>query len=210
MPNLLYNSTYALNNSYSKFFHINLYYAVGYFRSVIRFGGHTGPDKSITIDIESWEQLKTHFNTFEEYLCGKSEFAKHGKYAKIYFPHHHAELINAYGSRTVANIERPQVIPPPFSLRDEHEAQQFEFENDNANQEVASSISSEEPPKKRMKTLKPASKIMMQHTTFTGLQEFRDCIDYKLKKLEEMSGFVNRVFGIMIDIMKTEVMRKKL
>ena len=49
---------------------------------------------------------------------------------------------------------------------------------------------------KEMKTEKPASKIMMQHPTFAGLQELRICIDYKLKKLEEMSGFMNRVFGI--------------
>ena len=59
-----------------------------------------------------------------------------------------------------------------------------------------------------MKSEKPASKIMMQHPTFVGLQELRMCIDYKLKKLEEMSGFVNRVFGIMIDVIKTQEIRK--
>ena len=37
---------------------------------------------------------------------------------------------------------------------------------------------------------------------------YRLCIDYKLKKFEEMSGFVNRVFGIMIDVIKTKAIRK--
>ena len=152
MPNLLYNSTYALNGSYSKFVHIGLDYAVGYFRPVIRFGGHTGPDKYITMDIESWDQLKTHFNTFEAYLGGRSEFPKHGKYAKIYLPHHDAELTNSYGARTVAIIERPQVTPPPF----EHEGQQLEYEDVNANQEGPSSLSSEEPltKKRRLRGLR--------------------------------------------------------
>ena len=99
VPNLLYNSNYALNGSYSKFVHIGLDYAVGYFRPVIRFGGHTGPDKYITMDIESWDQFKTHFNTFEAYLGGRSEFSKHSKYAKIYLPHHDAELTHSYGAR---------------------------------------------------------------------------------------------------------------
>ena len=179
MPNLLYNSTYALNGSYSKFVHIGLDYAVGYFRPVIRFGGHTGPDKYITMNIESWDQLKTHFNTFEAYLGGRSEFPKHGKYIKIYLPHHDAELTNSYGSRTVAITERPQVTPPPF----EHEDQQFNFEDDNANQEAPSSLNSYEPLTIKMKTEKPASKIMIQHPIFAGLQELRMCIDYKLKKL---------------------------
>ena len=49
---------------------------------------------------------------------------------------------------------------------------------------------------------------MMQHPTFAGLQELRMCIDYKFKKLEEMSGFVNRIFRIMIDVIKTEAIRK--
>ena len=100
VPNLLYNSTYAVDGSYSKFIYIGLDYAVGYFRPVIGFGGHTGPDKYVIMDIESWDQLKTHFNTFDAYLCGRSEFPKHGKYAKIYLPHHDAELTNSYGSNT--------------------------------------------------------------------------------------------------------------
>ena len=70
-----------------------------------------------------------------------------GKYAKIYLLHHDAELTNSYGARTVAIIERPQVTPPPF----EHEGQQFEFEDDNANQEAPSSLSSEEPLTKKKK-----------------------------------------------------------
>ena len=49
---------------------------------------------------------------------------------------------------------------------------------------------------------------MMQHPTFAVMQELRMYIDYNLKKLEEMSGFVNRVFGIMIDVIKTEAIRK--
>ena len=112
-------------------------------------------------------------------------------------------MTNSYGARTVAIIERPQVTPPPF----EDEGQQFEFEDDNANQKACRSLSSEEPLTKKMKTEKPATKIMMQHPTFAGLKELRMYIDYKLKKLEEMSGFVNRVPGIMIDVIKTEEIR---
>ena len=184
VPNLLYNSTYALNGSYSKFVHIGLDYAVGYFRPVIRFSGHTGPDKYVLMDIESWDQLKTHFNTFEAYLCGRSEFLKHGKYVKIYLPHHDTELTNSYGSRTVAITERPQVPPPPF----EHEGQQFEFEDDNANQEAPSRISSEKPLTKKKWRLRSLRRRLWDKI---------------------ISGFVNRVFGIMIDVIKTEAIRKK-
>ena len=103
--NLLFNTSYALNKSHTKFAYLGLQYYGGHFRTVIQLGGDTSPRKYITLDITAWEEFTTHFPAIMYHLYGHKR-----DFRKIDLAEHKIDLTDAYSSRAVGINKKNSII----------------------------------------------------------------------------------------------------
>ena len=172
LPNMLVVSTNALNKSNSKRVTVGLEYHGGFYRPVVKLGDSGVPSRYLTLDTDSWEIIHDQVDTISAYFGNDYDFCqKFGRPTEIYLPNHDISFTTAYESKTINIEERPIMnITRPIDKEPEHDAQ---------------------PPMKKRKIKNPPN-IVMQAATFEGLKDLRECINIRIKHLEETVAFVNR------------------
>lgn len=203
LPNLLLSTTYALNKSNTKRATVGLEYHGGLHRTVIKLCGTGSPSKYITLTADDWEMIVDQMVTMDEYLRHSyvSTYSDFGVPQKIFLPKHDISFTTAYGARAIAIDERPVVEKSKVTY----------VENDNAVSDVAeippsqpSNQTGESAMKKKRRFENPPG-IILQYGTFEGLRDMRECITERLKRLENDSAFVNRVYDMVLKFLKEKI-----
>ena len=108
--NMLFNTTYALNKSHTKFAYIGLQYYGGHFRTVFQLRGDNLPCKYITLEIIAWEEFN-YVPAIMYHLYGHKR-----DFRKIDLAEPEIYLTTAYSSRAVA-INQKNKTKEPFLSR---------------------------------------------------------------------------------------------
>lgn len=198
--NLLYSTSYALNKSNCKRATTGLEYHGGYYRAVVKFCANGSPAKYVTLDVHSWEAIKDQMEAMEAYLNNAFTFYQDfSNPSKIFLSNHDVTFTNCFGARAIGIDERP-TPPPPAPETSTQNAQQLDEET----QQQAP-----EPSCKKQKKYESPPSVVMHLQTFLGLKQVSECIDLRLKQLDELSGLVNRGIDYILDFIKDEMKREE-
>ena len=190
--NLLFNTNYALNKSHTKFAYMDLQYYGGHFPTVIQLAGDTSPRKYITLEFTAWEKFTTHFPAIMYHRYGHKWDIR-----KIDLAEHEIDLTTAYSSRAVA-INRKNKTMEPVPSRYQHYTQvaedwdtpdglRIDTESITRPIDIFDNDDDGGPPRKKRKVESLPSVVMLRRT-FVILKSMRECIEFRLRELENMSS----------------------
>ena len=206
--NLLFNISYALDKSHMKFAYIGMQYYGGHFRSAIQLGGDTSPHKYITMDIAAWEEFTKHFSAIMCHLYGyKRDFRK------IDMGELEIDLTSAYSSKAVAINQKIKTKEPPSlrAVRYLHEAQDWStadglhIDTESTTACIDTTDNADGEPSRKKRKVESLPSVVMLRRTFVILKSMRECIENRLRELEDMSTYVNVMYDVIVEGMKVGV-----
>ena len=171
---MLLTTTYGLNNSLTKRIHVGLQTTnKGIFEPVVKLSGNNAD--GLYFDMESWQEFQENLALMNEYLSANNNKFKPDPI--VIRNNISINFTTSYGSRslllTCKEHEKPQCM-------------------ENTNEENGDST----PPTKKQKTY--ALAIVMQKTTFQGLENVVKCVNCYLEHLKSLTNTVNECAQYLI------------
>jgi len=173
-PRMLLSTTYGLNSSYTKKIHVGLITEDNVepdFLPVVKLTSHGAA--GICFDMESWQKFQENMETMSTYLSGDKINLSSIIFNKIII-----NFTTAYGARAILIAYR-------------------ENEQEDLSSETAEDASANGPRPKKRKTYNIG--IVMQRTTFQGLENIVDCVNANLNRLNLISNNVNECAQYLIN-----------
>ncbi|XP_025160386.1 protein farnesyltransferase subunit beta-like [Harpegnathos saltator] len=166
--NMLLCTTYALNNSDTKKMQVGLRttYDMGPFEPTIRIMGNTS--SGILLDLNTWEKFKNVIPSANSYLCGENKNTP----TPIIINNISINFTSAYSARAVILSQRGKMLD----------------ESGPAKKTSEESTHLKQPPLKKRKLY--TENIIMQKTSFDGLQTVTKCIDTRYEQLQAVTALV--------------------
>ncbi|KYQ50082.1 hypothetical protein ALC60_09497 [Trachymyrmex zeteki] len=164
---MLLTTSYGLNNSHTKTIHVGLQRTnKGIFKPLVKLTGHNAD--GIYFDTECWQLFQEQLGLMNEYLTSDNRVKPNFVIIKNYT----INFTTSYGAKSIL-----------LACKEEEE-------NSKENLPKEEDALDSTPPAKKRRTYTAA--IVMQKTTFLGLQSIVKCIDARLKQLESLSDNVNK------------------
>lgn len=173
-PRMLLSTTYGLNSSYSKKIQVGLITEDNVepdFLPAVKLTSHGSA--GICFDMESWQKFQENMETMSTYLSGDKINLSSIIFNKIII-----NFTTAYGARAILIAYR-------------------ENEQEDLSSETAEDASADGPRLKKRKTYNIG--IVMQRTTFQGLENIVDCVNANLNRLNFISNNVNECAQYLIN-----------
>ncbi|XP_050460120.1 uncharacterized protein LOC126856006 [Cataglyphis hispanica] len=166
---LLLSTTYELNASYTKKIHVGLQATSE--NCFVPIVKLTGNyADGICLDTDTWQQFQISMEQMKQYLCENQK----SKPSPIIINNISIGFTTAYGTRAVIVSYK-----------------------ENAGQPANNNETEEQPPLKKQKTYSVA--IVMQKTTFVGLEDIARCVDAHLARLIPITDTVNECSKYLIN-----------
>lgn len=168
---LLLSTTYGLNSSHTKKIHVGLQSRNnGNFVPVVKLSGNYA--EGICFDVNTWRQFQANMEHMNLYLNENLKI----KPDPIIIENISINFTTAYGARAVLVAYKENKDHVADGIAEEEEAQ---------------------PPLKKRKTYAVA--IVMQKTTFLGLEHIRKCVDAHLTQLVSIVDTVDATVRYLIN-----------
>lgn len=175
---MLFTTTYGLNSSHTKTIHVGLQRTnEGIFKPLVKLSGNNAD--GIYFDADSWKQFQDNMGLMNEYLSSDNR----AKTNSVVIKNISISFTTSYGAKSIL-----------LAYKEEEELRSTENITGNLRKEEITSDST--PPSKKRRTFAVA--IVMQKTTFLGLQNVEKCVDAHLKQLETLTENVNKCAQYLI------------
>lgn len=169
---MLLSTTYGLNNSYTKKIHVGLQTSdEGIFAPVVKLSGNNAD--GIYFDVDSWHQFQEIMPIMTEYLCEDSRSRPNPVTIKNIV----VNFTTSYSTKSILVAYK-----------------QIEEERVTAN--ISEEATDSAPPAKKRRTYAVA--IVMQKSTFLGLENIVKCANSRLEHLSSLSESVNACAQFLI------------
>ncbi|XP_039303332.1 uncharacterized protein LOC120359502 [Solenopsis invicta] len=169
---MLLTTTYGLNNSHTKRILVGLQTTKkGIFEPVVKLSGSNAD--GVYFDAESWLQFQENMGVMSDYLNANNKF----KPEPVVIKNISVIFTSSYGSKSLL-----------LTYKEKEKSDSAE----NTNEEGEDSA----PPMKKRKLYAVA--IVMQKTTFLGLENVMKCVDAYLEHLKTLSNIVNECAHYLI------------
>lgn len=177
---MLLTTTYGLNNSHTKTLHVGLQISnAGVFVPLVKLSGSNAD--GLYFDADSWQQFLLNMPLMREYLSGNNKL----KPNPITVNNITINFTSAYGAKSILLAYKEN--------EEDHSTENTGGED--LRREEATEDSS--PPAKKRRTYAVA--IVMQKTTFQGLENVVKCVDAHLNHLQLLSASVNECARYLIN-----------
>ncbi|KYN21600.1 hypothetical protein ALC57_06023 [Trachymyrmex cornetzi] len=175
---MLFTTMYGLNNSHTKTIHVGLQRTnEGIFKPLVKLSGNNAD--GIYFDADSWKQFQDNMGYMNEYLTSDNRT----KTNSVVIKNFSVSFTTSYGAKSILLAYKDE----------EEELRSMENISGNLRKEE---VASDSTPSKKRRTFAVA--IVMQKTTFLGLQYVVKCVDAHLKQLEALTDNVNKCAQYLI------------